>query len=520
MPSRKITVHLVGDSDSLERAFDRSQRKGDQFGKSMRSSAIPLKSFAKAGLAGAAVAGTALFTKTLISSVSAAKEAEVAEAGLRQSLKQSGISYRQNSKAIDEMIQKTSKLAGIDDEELSAVFANLVRSTGSVTKAQKGMAIAANIARARNIPLATSAKAVERAYKGSDLALRRVGIVVPKVTRAYDALKGQESALRDQLKGATDAEKKSIEAKIENIKQSYAAARASDAQASSQSAIAEAQRKFAGSAETYGKTAAGAQDKLAVAWENLQEKLGAKLLPALTKVMLRLVEFIEWGERNWPKFSEAVSDMWAKVRPVFEAFRGYFSGWVKIIQGIIQGDWSLVWAGVKKVVVSGFKLVYEYLKAVPLNLFKLGIRMGKALADGVIAGIGNLVDRITDKIPGISDKGFQKEIEKAKAKVRARPSATTSGGTGGANFRGPRARGGPVAAGASYLVGERGPELLTMGRSSGFVSPSHGGGTLIVPVYLNGHEIARAVLPEFQRMAKHGASQQRGRYGGSNLALG
>lgn len=46
-------------------------------------------------------------------------------------------------------------------------------------------------------------------------------------------------------------------------------------------------------------------------------------------------------------------------------------------------------------------------------------------------------------------------------------SSTPSTGTAGT-----RASGGPVGAGRSYLVGENGPELLTMGSSSGYVTPS------------------------------------------------
>ena len=44
------------------------------------------------------------------------------------------------------------------------------------------------------------------------------------------------------------------------------------------------------------------------------------------------------------------------------------------------------------------------------------------------------------------------------------PTTTATAGT--------RASGGPVGAGRSYLVGENGPELLTMGSSNGYVSPS------------------------------------------------
>jgi hypothetical protein len=42
-----------------------------------------------------------------------------------------------------------------------------------------------------------------------------------------------------------------------------------------------------------------------------------------------------------------------------------------------------------------------------------------------------------------------------------------------------RAMGGPVSAGGTYLVGERGPELLTMGANSGYVTPNAGMGNTI-----------------------------------------
>lgn len=46
------------------------------------------------------------------------------------------------------------------------------------------------------------------------------------------------------------------------------------------------------------------------------------------------------------------------------------------------------------------------------------------------------------------------------------------GGIFGRVFGGGRAAGGPVSAGRSYLVGESGPELLTMGASNGHVTPN------------------------------------------------
>lgn len=61
-------------------------------------------------------------------------------------------------------------------------------------------------------------------------------------------------------------------------------------------------------------------------------------------------------------------------------------------------------------------------------------------------------------------------------------------------FGGARATGGPVSSGKTYLVGEKGPELLTMG-GNGYVTPNHaiGGGTVVnVQVQNNAGQVAQA----------------------------
>lgn len=62
-------------------------------------------------------------------------------------------------------------------------------------------------------------------------------------------------------------------------------------------------------------------------------------------------------------------------------------------------------------------------------------------------------------------------------------------GLGSLNFGGPRAGGGPVAAGKSYLVGERGPELFTPGRSGGITPNGAGGGTVVNIINQGGGEV-------------------------------
>lgn len=61
------------------------------------------------------------------------------------------------------------------------------------------------------------------------------------------------------------------------------------------------------------------------------------------------------------------------------------------------------------------------------------------------------------------------------------------GGALSGMFGGGKAAGGPVSAGASYIVGENGPEVLSMGSSSGRITPNHalGGGQTIVNIINN-----------------------------------
>jgi hypothetical protein len=88
------------------------------------------------------------------------------------------------------------------------------------------------------------------------------------------------------------------------------------------------------------------------------------------------------------------------------------------------------------------------------------------------------------------------EIEKA---LDLLDRVRTSGGRLGIEeqrFRGPRALGGPVAGGSTYLVGERGPELFTP-SSSGNITPNHAmGGGANITVNVNGgdpNSIVRAL---------------------------
>lgn len=251
-------------------AADNSQLK-----KGLRDSKTEVKSWSEVsskaykGAQLAATAGLGLMVVGLKKSIDAAKDAEVSQKRMETQLKALGISWQTHGKHIDEVIQKQSRLAAFDDEELAESFTNLVRTTGDVNKALELNGLAADIARAKNISLEAASKLLQKAYNGSEGAATKLGIKV----------QGLNKDMSDQEKGLV--------------------------------IVNELQKKFAGQAKEYGDTAAGAQERFKVALENLQETIGQKLLPVVTRLAEKGTKAVEW-----------IADNPGKVKAMALAFGG------------------------------------------------------------------------------------------------------------------------------------------------------------------------------------------------------
>src|SRR4051794_30232231 len=110
---RGLKVVISGDAKGLERAFAQVSRNADSVESRMTS--FSRKVGASLQFAGAAAAGALVVG--LKKSVDAAIDAQKSQARLEAQMKASGISYRAHAKEIDNVIQKTSALAGLDDED-------------------------------------------------------------------------------------------------------------------------------------------------------------------------------------------------------------------------------------------------------------------------------------------------------------------------------------------------------------------------------------------------------------------
>jgi phage-related minor tail protein len=127
MATRSLNVTITGDSKPLGVAAKQADRHMD----GVEKSAGRMGKAVKSGFAVAAV-GTGALVVGLKKSVDAAVDAEKSQAKLKAQLKASGASYRAHAKEIDAVIQKHSRLAGVDDEDLQDAFTGIVRATGSV----------------------------------------------------------------------------------------------------------------------------------------------------------------------------------------------------------------------------------------------------------------------------------------------------------------------------------------------------------------------------------------------------
>lgn len=205
-----------------------------------------LGSAAKAAGGLLAGAGVAAGLKDI---ATAARDAEVVQVRVEKAAKNAGISWAKYGKQIEGAIQAQSKLTGLDDEDLADSFANLARTTGDANKALKLNAVAADIARTKGMSLSSASSLLARVYNGSFTGAKRLGIEIDK-------------------------------------------------NATKQEVLATIQRKFAGQAEAYGRTSAGSFDRLNVATENLKEKLGAALLPALASVATAATRFVNQMENG------------------------------------------------------------------------------------------------------------------------------------------------------------------------------------------------------------------------------
>lgn len=177
---------------------------------------------------------------------------EQAYARLGQSLASVGLSTAQNREVLANTAQGMEAL-GFDAAKASDALSLLIQTTKDVDASQKLLTISADLARARQMDLATAARLLGRAQAGNNRVFTMFGITV------------------DKTKSKTEATAEAMEKLATVLK---------------------------GQAEAYTKTFAGQLEVLGKQIENVAEGIGAALLPYLMKFLNILQRLFGWLNRH------------------------------------------------------------------------------------------------------------------------------------------------------------------------------------------------------------------------------
>lgn len=164
----------------------------------------------------------------------------------------------------------------------------------------------------------------------------------------------------------------------------------------------------------------------------------------------------DWTEVFGPVLGGILNGFLDNVKNIWDGLKQVFDGVIDFIRGVFTGDWERAWNGVKEIFRGIFDSLVGIVKA-PIN----GII---SILNGAINGINKMIDGlnsisidIPDWVPGLGGKTFGFNI----------------GHIGNIPLL---AKGGILSKG-SAIVGEAGPELLTMQNGRAVVQPLNSQGS-------------------------------------------
>ncbi len=201
-------------------------------------------------------------------------------------------------------------------------------------------------------------------------------------------------------------------------------------------------------------------DRIAATFSGVAARLGEEFAPAL-ELARPLIDWLSGVGATigagWDAAKAALSGFW-------EWFGGFFAKDVLTEEqkaAAAQSGYDLA-----DRMIEGIKGIPAKIIATASEWFNAGKALIQALWDGMVAIFDSMVAWVDEKI-----EAMLKPLRDAKAYLSSwNPfGGEEAGGSGGVD--GARAKGGPISRGGTYLVGEKGPELITASRS-GYVNPN------------------------------------------------
>jgi hypothetical protein len=173
------------------------------------------KGLAIAFAAGVAALGTAIgiAAASVVQFTRAAIADEAAQSRLVAVLKTRKMATDANLASVDKLIAAGAKLAFTDDD-IRAGLLTATQFTKKFTDAQKILAVAQDLARAKNISLEEATSIVGKAYQGNTKGLKQLGVEVKKGAKGLTVL----TAVSKKFGGASAAYAETTQGKFESLK--------------------------------------------------------------------------------------------------------------------------------------------------------------------------------------------------------------------------------------------------------------------------------------------------------------
>ena len=383
--------------------------------------------------------------------ISAAMQDQAEQTKLIAVLEARGLATEANRKQVDALIKSGQALA-FTDSEIRSGLSIATQFTNDFTKAQKILAVAQDVSRAKGISLEEATSIVGKAFAGNGKAAKQLGIDLTKTTKV----------LGDKI--SKDKDGHTVTTKTVGLIKK---------QIKGQDALNAISGKFAGVAEKSAKTAQSQFTILGIKIGEAQESIGGALLPAVLKVFDALQPVVDdlLGEleKRLPDleaFANTLADEIIAKIPGFiaaakEALPGIIKGINDFIVGVVNfgtqivstlGPNGLVTAGLVGIgaKIGGFSgaLAAAFTKGFadiglgPFQSLLLGTIAG-AVTAGLVSGLASAA--VTAAIGGLTARIGAATVAGAAASAAA--AAATAGGAaagvGGAAIAGAAAL--PVA---------------------------------------------------------------------------
>jgi len=243
-------------------------------------------SFAKLGaVAKTALLGVAgLAAGVAVAGVEMADKFEKSHAKLETALKNGGNSYEEYATQIQAATDAQAKL-GFNSAETESALATLTTSLKDPKVALKDLALAADLAKYKNIDLTTASIAVAKAQEGNLRPLKQLGIDLPvaaggalKLQTATDKLHAAQDKLQQVMADPKHTVKQLTDAQDNLVK---AQKKVNDVSTAGTEIMDGLTKAIGGQAAAAAETFGGKMDALKAQVENALTTIGLALMPAL-----------------------------------------------------------------------------------------------------------------------------------------------------------------------------------------------------------------------------------------------